>query len=473
MLSKIVQHPQPELKSSGRNKNKKQMNILQHLHDTVVPNARNSYKPLALKHRPLSLYVGLLISVKILSLLSIGLIPQTSAASALSVANVLALTNSSRKGYNLVSLKENAFLDAAAQAKANDMVASGYFAHLSPAGKTPWDFIKAQGYNYSVAGENLAINFYSAEGVENAWMNSPGHKANILNKDFKDIGVGIVQGTYKGNPAVFVVQMFGSPSYQNIVWKDSYTFPEKMIQHAVALPEAKMIALAEPQVLSTPYTLQNGNEYKLSGSAPAADTVFVLVNNQAIASFPVVAGKFNGELNLQDGANAIQVVSYYNNLIASSLSDKFVVQVDSSAPVISDTQLDDGSIIVQVQGSPTKVVATAGESSVMLQPTLDPNKWVGKFESSDISGKIVVRATDLAGNISVQDAATITPNISENYGFAAPVHVSFGDSIYLYFFIGLLALLGLAIGIKKDVQHLGLIAHTSAVAVFALLLWVT
>src|SRR6185369_1735151 len=102
-------------------------------------------------------------------------------------------------------------LAQAAQAKADDMVAKQYFSHTSPDGRSPWDFISAAGYKYQAAGENLAVNYQQAEEVETAWLNSPGHRANLLNPVFKEIGIGVASGNFQGNNVTFVVQEFGTP----------------------------------------------------------------------------------------------------------------------------------------------------------------------------------------------------------------------------------------------------------------------
>jgi len=120
------------------------------------------------------------------------------------------VTNNNRLASNLSSLEVNSSLKKAAQAKADDMAKDGYFAHNSPDGIEPWDWIESVGYNYDHAGENLAINFSDSEDVVNAWMDSPGHRANILNKNFTEIGIGISRGVYEGEETIFVVQMFGN-----------------------------------------------------------------------------------------------------------------------------------------------------------------------------------------------------------------------------------------------------------------------
>ncbi|MEI6553150.1 MAG: CAP domain-containing protein, partial [bacterium] len=75
----------------------------------------------------------------------------------------------------------------------------------------PWYWIDQTGYQYSSAGENLAVNFDYSKDVVQAWMNSPTHRANIVKAKYQEIGIGIAEGFYQGRPSVFVVQMFGTP----------------------------------------------------------------------------------------------------------------------------------------------------------------------------------------------------------------------------------------------------------------------
>jgi len=128
-------------------------------------------------------------------------------------ASVLAvLANNNRRVEQTTELKTNELLVQAAQLKANDMVKKNYFAHISPEGLSPWYWMDQVGYDYQYAGENLAVNFSESEDVSRAWMNSPLHRANILNKKFTEIGIAMATGTYQGREAVYVVQMFGSPA---------------------------------------------------------------------------------------------------------------------------------------------------------------------------------------------------------------------------------------------------------------------
>jgi uncharacterized protein YkwD len=112
----------------------------------------------------------------------------------------------------LPALTENKELDETAAAKASDMFLNQYFEHVSPSGVGPGDLAQKYGYNYIVEGENLILgNFSSEKEVVQDWMNSPGHRANILNVRYTEIGVAVVKGTYKGETVWIGVQEFGLP----------------------------------------------------------------------------------------------------------------------------------------------------------------------------------------------------------------------------------------------------------------------
>jgi uncharacterized protein YkwD len=128
-------------------------------------------------------------------------------------SQIIVQTNLQRKqNGNLSALTENEKLDEAASAKANDILLNQYFEHISPSGVGPGDLAQKYGYDYVVEGENLILgNFSSEQEVVQDWMNSPGHRANILNVRYAEIGVAIIKGTYKGETAWVGVQEFGLP----------------------------------------------------------------------------------------------------------------------------------------------------------------------------------------------------------------------------------------------------------------------
>jgi uncharacterized protein YkwD len=125
---------------------------------------------------------------------------------------IIAQTNSERSKNAKTKLTENKALDRSAQVKAEDMLKRQYFAHEAPDGRTVSDLVDDQGYAYLKIGENLALgNFASDADVVTAWMNSPGHRANILDGQYTEIGVGVARGLYEGHTVYFAVQHFGRP----------------------------------------------------------------------------------------------------------------------------------------------------------------------------------------------------------------------------------------------------------------------
>lgn len=130
----------------------------------------------------------------------------------LSVGGVITLTNEERAKAGLPKLLKNAELTRAAEAKVDDMFAKQYFEHESPDGKGPSDLATASGYEYILVGENLAFgNFTDDAALVLGWMNSPGHRENILNSKYQEIGVSVKQGIFQGKKTWLAVQEFGTP----------------------------------------------------------------------------------------------------------------------------------------------------------------------------------------------------------------------------------------------------------------------
>ncbi|MFA6131397.1 MAG: CAP domain-containing protein [Patescibacteria group bacterium] len=196
-------------KKQGRKKSK---GFGQFLFDHLIPHQGNKHLPHGLRHHALFSYSATFLCLKVaLIVLALGLPAASILSSATTRANIISLTNTTRANDDLPALTENTTLNSAAQAKANDMAANSYFAHTSPVGITPWDWIHGSGYTYRYAGENLAVHYQSAEDVLDGWMTSATHRENILSEKYTEIGVGIAQGTYEGYQTTFIVQMFGKP----------------------------------------------------------------------------------------------------------------------------------------------------------------------------------------------------------------------------------------------------------------------
>lgn len=130
----------------------------------------------------------------------------------LSAEKIREVTNRERATNELRHLALDAELDAAASEKLADMIEKNYFAHVSPVGTGVDGWVEGAGYRYILIGENLAMgNFTDEEDLVSAWMASPGHRANILNPKFTEIGIAAKKGTVEGATTLIAVQIFGMP----------------------------------------------------------------------------------------------------------------------------------------------------------------------------------------------------------------------------------------------------------------------
>ncbi|CAH2598671.1 CAP domain-containing protein [Rhodovastum atsumiense] len=133
----------------------------------------------------------------------------------------LSLVNASRAQAGVSPLVTNTQLASAAGGHSDWMVAQDVFSHTGANGSSPGDRIQAAGYNGSSYGENIAyiagsnaavLDEADVRELHQNLMNSPPHRANLLNPDFTQIGIGLTQGDYQGSSAVFVTEDFGRPS---------------------------------------------------------------------------------------------------------------------------------------------------------------------------------------------------------------------------------------------------------------------
>ena len=190
-------------------------------------------------------------------LVVVALMLPISVQAAVSASTVTALVNAERVEGGLTPLTTSAALTRAAQAKANDMAANGYFAHTSPEGRTFSYWIKDAGYAYKSVGENLAQGFTESDRTVEGWMNSSGHRTNIMATKYTQTGVATAVGTYEGKKTTFVVQLFGTPADEVAVAKPepkkeaakpvASTMPRIKLQSASAATVEKPVATVEPQ----------------------------------------------------------------------------------------------------------------------------------------------------------------------------------------------------------------------------------
>lgn len=156
-------------------------------------------------------------------------------------AGVIARTNSQRnKNGSLPPLVENDVLDAVATLRLDDMFQNQYFAHVSPRALSSAETVaKTVGYQYIALGENLALgNFVGDTGVLDAWMASPGHRANILGTRYTEIGVSVRKGVFEGESTWIAVQVFGRPASDCLA-------PDSGLKAAIDANQSSTVALVE------------------------------------------------------------------------------------------------------------------------------------------------------------------------------------------------------------------------------------
>ena len=137
---------------------------------------------------------------------------ESSEDGALTTSGVLYYSNLERSNFGLLTLGENADLNRAAEIKVDDMFTNQYFEHMSPIGRDVSGLAVIVGYEYVSVGENLAMgNFDDDADLVLGWMNSPGHRDNILGEQYTEIGISVKEGMYEGNKIWMGVQIFGRP----------------------------------------------------------------------------------------------------------------------------------------------------------------------------------------------------------------------------------------------------------------------
>lgn len=418
--------------------------IWQHLHDHVVPHARNHYQPHLLHHRTLTAVSVLLLTIKLVSVSALEFSSTASVeASAITSVSVLGLTNDSRLQAGLSALTYNQVLERAAQLVADDLLAKQYFAHNSPDGRTPWSFFEEVGYKYLNAGQNLAVHFSDVEPLQAAWMNSPGHKANILNSSFREMGVGISKGKFEGHDSMFVVEMFGNPA-------GGVSQPHG----AVATPTPALVTQAKPS--PTPAKLVKPN------TATAADL--------PIPSFPSAP------------AVPVQATS-----TMSASSEAMAASIESEKLGITQTniKLSGGMVTVSAKTSAdiSKLLLAYGPRARFFRAQGD-GVWTVSVPSTSLQQEtLTVRAYDLQGaSVSLQ-LASLASSLEAAHAGEASVQSAYIDlwgqrvpvqplehKAYLGIIAILLTGLVIVLAVRRHVHHVRLIANTAFVVAFAALL---
>lgn len=192
----------------------------------VVPNKKNDYRPHLIRKYGMAIIIFLVIGLQIAyNLSTVGEV--MGVESNITIASLLEKTNKARIESGVGSLSLNNKLNESALLKAQDMLANQYWAHTSPEGVDPWKWFETVDYEYVEAGENLAKGFYLTDAVMMAWMNSPDHKKNIVNPNYKEVGFAVVSGEFEGRITSLIVAHYGVEA-TNVITdiKSAFSQPE-------------------------------------------------------------------------------------------------------------------------------------------------------------------------------------------------------------------------------------------------------
>lgn len=406
-----------------------------HLKNAFIPHEGNDYRPHALRRHMLHWYAGILVASKIIAVSLVAFYAGPARVSDVTPSNIIKQTNIARSANKLSTLKTNALLNKAAQAKANDMIRQQYFAHISPSKVTPWAFFKQAGYSYRYAGENLAIDFAESEDIIQAWLNSPSHRQNLLSSRYTEIGVAVVSGKINGTQSLLVVQMFGTPLKPTVkkstaasqtpsptsvksqlaqkpaVLGEETPPEEPVVTPPVVTPPPEPVAPNAPTI-ATPgdQSIVQTSKPEIIGTAKPGSSVTVLVNDQVQAIVTANAqGVYQATLEklLEDGTYAISATATADGLV-SPRSDVRRVTVDTAAPIVDERKtyalfsiIAPDTFDVHVVTSPdtTSVNCTCGGATAVL--TKDGDAFQGQIQQvkqTSSTSVLGLAIKDVAGN---------------------------------------------------------------------------
>jgi len=376
-----------------------------HFLNLIVPRYQNNFYPRLLRKRVLGVITLAILGINLAaSSLGAGVFAGDVESSAL-----VTLTNAERTAAGLNSLRIDPRLVAAATAKANNMFSEQYWAHYGPNGETPWQFVTSSGYEYVYAGENLAKGFSSSEAVHSAWMASQTHRENIMNANYRDIGIAVVPGELQGTAVLLVVQMFGSqtsvPVSGTPAGNDTGIPPVSQIPQEV---QAETVEIEHP----SDGDLIAENTFLMNGAA--SDGVqSVDIDDNGAKTTGIISENgvwtYRPESSWKEGMHDVSVKDS-----ASSASDRVTFDVDTVPPVVENTHVgvsgdpESGMVDIEVDVDDTadEVVFMLGDFSIALVKNDETGKYstsVSEDELGQHEGSAKVVVSDKAGNFTETD----------------------------------------------------------------------
>ncbi len=220
---------------------------------------------------------------------------QNNTIGVLTTSGVVAATNNERVSAGHAPLSPNAKLNTAARIKLQHMFDNQYFAHNGPDGTTPSHWVDNAGYAYKLTGENLALGDFSDDtNLVTAWMNSPGHRANILKAEFTDIGIAVGKGIFDEQETWLAVQVFGRP--QPVCDNPDSTLEKTITSNQTNIESMNVALVTKKQALDT---IENKRSSAYNKEASAYNELvrtyneLVETTKELVAAYNITVQAFN------------------------------------------------------------------------------------------------------------------------------------------------------------------------------------
>jgi cysteine-rich secretory family protein len=465
----------------------------------VVPHPRNAFRPYALRHPFLVFVSALLVAAKAGVLLLLALAPEVASLSTVSASFLVSQTNVARAAEGLSALRSHPLLAASAKKKAEDMLAHDYFEHTSPTGVSPWTWIDAAGYDYVYAGENLAIDFTTGEGVHAAWMRSPGHRKNILSEKYRDIGIAVVTGEFEGRTTTVVVQHFGSLTSAPAATPKPTPAPAPTnAPRPAAVPQPTAppppVPTATPETVPAPVILEPEEGQLLpSGASTVRGTsatnsrVILSLDDTSVGSYGAPNGTFAGTFTppIEEERDAVLTARASRDGRQGQDSPPRHVRLDTRGPLIAEDsavllpepgQIGVLRVAVPITGSPRSVTAMIAGREIPL--TLHGSVASARIEARMASEPVELSARDEHGNTrqaTVRPIATFrqtprTAGESDARERVLRLTETLRSTVSVLLLVVAL-LLAVNILVYVRIQHADLIAHAAFVLILGTLLY--
>ncbi|MFC1655582.1 CAP domain-containing protein [Patescibacteria group bacterium] len=303
-----------------------------HLKNYLVPGDHNDHIPHLLKPKAIASISLTLLALKIVLGFVVFLVPSLAFASTgITTQDLLACTNRNRTERNLNKLVLNSELSRGAQSKLGDMDTYDYWAHVNPVnGTSPWLFFENIDYPYITAGENLAFSFKTSEGVCKGWMDSPTHRANLLDPTFQEVGFAVRDVDLGSNGrGILIVQFFGS----------RLDFYEEIEQKAL-LENCNLTIPGGPEILSPECGFINETRPEIKATAEEGKKLYFRINEQEYEGKVLEEGenrivRLPEGYELPEGQNKIEAMLIEKNMEAAVTT----VNVDTGSPFINEETL--------------------------------------------------------------------------------------------------------------------------------------